>query len=85
MNNQQIQEVESHKRLGLAFSKDGTWSDHINLITNKASGRINVMRKLESVLDRKALQIIYYTFIRPILEYSDAVHNTRKTNWTKFS
>ena len=31
------------------------------------------MRKLKCVLDRKALQIIYYTFIRPILEYSDVV------------
>ena len=73
MNNQQIQEVESHKHLGLVFSKDGTWHDHINSITNKLWSRINVMHKLKFVLDRKALQIIYYTFIRPILEYSDVV------------
>ena len=31
------------------------------------------MRKLKFVLDQKALQIIHYTFIRPILEYSDVV------------
>ena len=73
MNEQQIQEVESHKHLGLIFSKDGSLHDHINSIANKAWGRINVMRKLTIVLDRKTLQIIYYTFIRPILEYSDVV------------
>ena len=73
MNNQQIQEVESHKHLGLVFSKEGTWHDHINSITNKAWGKINVMRKLKFVFHRKAPQIIYYTFIRPILEYSDVV------------
>ena len=89
-NNQQIQEVKFHKHLGLVFSKDGTWHDHINSFTNKAWGRINVMRTLKFVLDRKALQIIYYTFIRPIQENiptlsGTIVHNTRKTNWTKFS
>ena len=53
MNNQQIQEDESHKHLGLVFSMDGTWHDHINLITNKAWCRINVMRKLKLSLIEK--------------------------------
>ena len=33
------------------------------------------MRKLKFKLDRKSLQIIYFTFIRPILEYADVVWN----------
>ena len=82
MNNQQIQEVESHKYLGLVFSKDG-----IDLITNEACGRIKVMRKLKFVLDRKSLQIVYYTFIRPILEYADIVWDKctqhEKNEWDK--
>ena len=31
------------------------------------------MRKLKFVLDRKSLQTIYFTFVRPILEYSDII------------
>ena len=31
------------------------------------------MRKLKSRLDRKALEIIYIAFIRPILEYAEIV------------
>ena len=36
MQNQQITEVESHKHLGVYFSKDCTWHHHINYITGKA-------------------------------------------------
>lgn len=73
MNNQQIQEVDFHKHLGLVFSRDGTWHEHIKLITSKAWTRINIMRKLKYQLDRKALEIIYFTFIRPILEYAGVI------------
>ena len=70
MDNNVIQEVNSHKHLGLTFSNDGTWHEHITNITSKAWTRINVMRKLKFKLDRRALEIIYFTFIRPILEYA---------------
>ena len=57
----------------MLLSSNGTWHDHINHITSKAWTRINVMRKLKFVLDRKSLQTIYFTFVRPILEYSDII------------
>ena len=44
-----------------------------NYITSKAWIRLNVMRKLKFILDRKSLEIIYTSFIRPILEYADVV------------
>ena len=31
------------------------------------------MRRLKICLDRKSLQVIYFTFIRPIIEYGDVV------------
>ena len=38
-------------------------------------GRIDIMRKLtcKFQLDRRSLQIIYFSFIRPLLEYADVV------------
>ena len=68
MNNQQITEINSHKHLGLYFSNDCSWHDHINYTVEKAWGRINVMRKLKFKLDRKALETIFIAFIRPLLE-----------------
>ena len=38
----------------------------IHYITFKAWFRLNVMRKLKFFLDRKSLEIIYVSFIRPI-------------------
>ena len=31
------------------------------------------MRKLKFQLDRRSLQIIYFSFIRPLLEYADVI------------
>ena len=73
MNSENIKEVEHHKHLGIYISHDGTWHEHINYITAKAWQRIYIMRKLKFLLDRDSLQIIYISFIRPILEYADIV------------
>ena len=40
---------------------------------HKAWYRINIMRQLKFVLDRKSLQSIYFSFIRPVLEYVNVV------------
>jgi hypothetical protein len=73
MNTIEIQEVDSHKHLGITLSKDGSWHKHIEDITKKAWTRINVLRSLKFILDRQSLETIYTTFIRPILEYADVV------------
>ena len=73
MQNQQISEVETHKHLGIFLSSDCTWHTHIDCIKNKAWNRIHIMRKLKFKIDRKSLEIIYTTFIRPILEYADVI------------
>ena len=73
----QIQEVLSHKHLGIYLSKDCSWHDYISYIKEKAWLRLNVMRKLKYKLDRKSLETIYIAFIRPLLEYGFIVAQTR--------
>ena len=73
MHHQQIKEVQSQKHLGLYLTNDGSWHDHIQYIKEKAWARVNTMRKLKFKLDRKSLEIIYTTFIRPILEYGNTI------------
>ena len=55
MNTVYINEVQHHKHLGVILSNDGTWHEHINLITSKAWQKIYVMRKLKFMLDRDSL------------------------------
>ena len=73
MNQQEISEVNSHKHLGLIFSNGCTWHEHLDYIKTKAWHPVNNMRKLKFTLDRKSLQTIYISFIRPLLEYADVV------------
>ena len=68
MNQSQVEEVTSHKLLGLVYSNDCTWHEHLDYIKTKAWVRINIMRKLKLKLDRRSLQTIYFSFIRPLIE-----------------
>ena len=73
MEGSQITEVESYKHLGIFFSNDCTRHKHIDYIKDKAWKRVNAMRKLKFEFDRKSLETIYLSFIRPILEYGDTI------------
>lgn len=73
MLGQEINEVQFHKHLGVYFSYDCSWHKQIEYIKEKSWIRINIMRKLKYELDRKSLETIYMTFIRPILEYADVL------------
>ena len=73
MNQTQIEEVTSHKHLGVLYSNDCTWDEHLDYIKSKAWIRVNIMRKLKFKLDRHSLQTICFSFIRPVTEYSDVV------------
>ena len=73
MKNVQIQEVRSHKHLGIYLSNDCSWHQHVSYIKEKAWLRINIIRKLKFKLDRKSLETIYISFIRPLLEYGNSI------------
>ena len=73
MNNVEITSVKEHKHLGILLSNDGAWQAHIESILSKAWRRVNILRKFKFILDRKSLEKLYFSFIRPILEYSDIV------------
>ena len=68
-----IDEVTSHKHLGLIFSEDGSWHEHIDHVKAKSWFSLNIMRKLKFQLDRKSLEIIFTSYIRPLLKYSNVV------------
>jgi hypothetical protein len=80
MSGSNISPVNSHKHLGLFFSSNGSWHQHIEYIKEKAWTRINILRRLKMKIDRKSLEIIYVSFIRPILEYADVTWD----NCTKY-
>ena len=64
-----LPEIESHKHLGLILSNNLSWSEHIDSILKSVSPMIDVLTSLKYKLDRGSLEQIYFSFIRPKLEY----------------
>ena len=74
-NNVPIVEVQAHKHLGIYLSEKCDWQVHLDYIESKAWSRINLLRSQKFDLDRRSLQTMYFSFIRPVLEYADVVWN----------
>ena len=68
-----LNSVNKHKHLGMIFSSDCKWTTHIDSLIQRTSKQLNVFRKHKFRLKRKYVENIYFTFIRPILEYSSEV------------
>ena len=68
-----INDVKYHKHLGVLFSHNLTWNVYIDEICTKAMRRLNVFRSHSFKLSRRALETMYFSFIRPILEYGDVL------------
>ncbi len=75
MNGQTLNTFKEHKHLGLTLTDDGKWNSHISSNLNKAWQRIGMIRSLKFHLDISALERMYFSTIRPLLEYADVVWN----------
>ena len=65
-NHVPIPEVQSHKHLGIYFSDEYDWQVYLNYIQEKAWSRLHLLRSMKFTIERKSLQIIYFSFIRPL-------------------
>ena len=68
-----LQEVDSLKHLEITLQNDLLWDKHIDNILNSANKKFNILFALKYKLDRKTLEIMYFSFTRPLLEYCDFV------------
>jgi len=72
-HNVTLTETKSNKHLGLTLSKNLSWSEHINAILKSVSPMSDVLNRLKYKLDRVSLEQIYFSFIRPKLEYGSHI------------
>ena len=66
-----ISSSNSVTTLGVTITCDLSWNEHIKNIINKATKRLVILNKYKRILPRVALETIYISMIRPILEYGD--------------
>ena len=68
-----LQPSEIHKHLGIIFQNDCTWNSHINFLIAKCRPLIACLKSFKYRLCRRSLEIMYKSFILPILDYADVV------------
>ena len=64
-----IKNVSSQKHLGVFISSDLKWNNHIEYLCERTSKQLSMLKSLKFSLDRKSLETIFVSFIRPSLEY----------------
>ena len=69
-DNIELTSVDQHKHLGVTFASNLSWSPHVTGLIQSASKLCQVLRCFKHQIDRKSLETIYFTFIRPKLEYA---------------
>ena len=73
MNNHPITKITAHKHLGVILNSRGNWTDHVNYIIENVNKKINMLKGVKYKINRKCLEIMYKSFIRPSLEYADII------------
>ena len=66
---EKIEQVEQIKFLGVILDENLTWKKHIQYINRKIAKNIGIISKARTILNKKTLLTLYYTFIYPYLNY----------------
>jgi hypothetical protein len=80
LNGAVVESVKHHKHLGVTLKADLKWDMHVENMANKAKKRLAVMKGLKFKLDRRSLETMYLAFVRPVLEYGDALWDSPHLN-----
>ena len=75
-DNNQICRTDKIRTLGVTLTDTLCWDPHICNILTKASKRLFVLRKFKDLLPRTALETIYISMIRPIIEFGDVLYDS---------
>ena len=73
--------TNKHKHLGLTFSSDLKFKQHINETLLKFNRALSPLYQVAPYIPRKELHQIYLTYVRPHLDYCSAVYDENLTTF----
>ena len=74
-NNVNVSETNSQKLLGVVLDGRLSLEGHLKMILNKVNKTIGLLRRLQNILPRSVLLIIYKSLTRPDLDYGDIIYD----------
>ena len=72
-DNSLLTETKSHKHLGLTLNSNLSWSSHIDNILKSVTQINDAIKRLKYTLDKPTLEKIFFSYIRPKLEYGSHI------------
>ena len=69
LNNVILKQVQNNPYLGVLFSEDLKWTDHITKITKKANSTLGFLRRNLKYCPTKCKRAAYLSMVRSVLEY----------------
>ena len=72
-NNDTLEEIDSHKHLGVIIQNNCKWDRHIKSILSKCRILVGCLRSFKYRLSRKSLETMYKSFIMPHFDFSDVI------------
>lgn len=82
LDSTRLSRVTHYKYLGVYFSSNLTWNEHVEHVSAKAYGMLNFLRRNFKMAPLKVKELLYFTYIRPILEYACVVWHPPTLNLT---
>lgn len=70
----EIIQRNSTKLLGINIDQNLNWKEHTELLANKLSKNLNIIRHIKYI-NKKALLKVYFTMIHPYLAYGNIIWN----------
>ena len=74
-NGNNLVQIEFHKYLGMLLDIKLSLLNHFKTVFEKTNKKLGHFRKLQLVLARSSLLVIYKLFVRPHLDYGDIIYN----------
>ena len=70
--------VESHCHLGVTFTRNMSWNQHIDNVIDKVNKRLYFLTKLSRLVPRKTLVMVYNSMILSVIDYGCQVYGGLK-------
>ena len=70
INNKILEEVDTHKILGLNIDKNLSWASHISSVTKKLSKKVFQLNRIKHFLDQHTRKLFFHSYIQPDIDFA---------------
>ena len=78
-----VEEVSSHKVLGVIIDNNLTWSSHIDSLSKRISQKNHQLSKIKHFLNAKARSQFFHAYIQSVIDYASTLYDSSNPHTMK--